>query len=249
MPLPDPDYLTDEYHHWNGLQFPSILVKVDGTTNHMFKWDNLSLLDKTRVHTLIMAYADKEGVVTETTAPTLATLEAWAVADFNGTVVGGNSTGLANDATVHTCTVTIDGTPIVVDVVGSAAQTFTTLVAEINTDLGASGTAAIDVNGNIDITSVTADNTSTVVITDGSLFRNLTGFAKRFETYNGITIFEDIFTYNELFHNQTYANVYVNLYHAVTDTPPRLIGPFDINSVYFNHGTAVWTNVYNDVAA
>lgn len=78
--------------------------------------------------------------------------------------------------TVYTATITVDGVAIPVAVQGSAAQTFTTLVSEINTDLGAAATAALS-GGNIVVTSATTGLTSKVVIADGTLFKSVAGFA------------------------------------------------------------------------
>jgi hypothetical protein len=95
--------------------------------------------------------------------------------DFGGTIVGANATGLANDATVYTATVTIDGGAAQpVAVTGSAAQTFTTLLAELNTDV--TGAEFAIVGGDLVLTSDTEGTSSTVLITDGTLFTALTGF-------------------------------------------------------------------------
>ena len=97
----------------------------------------------------------------------------------SGTVIGGNSTGLSNDSTVYNATVTVDGTPIVLAITGSTAQTFSDLISEINTTLGAAATADI-LSGNIQITSSSTGLTSTVLITDGgapNLFSSTTGFS------------------------------------------------------------------------
>jgi hypothetical protein len=91
------------------------------------------------------------------------------IVDVGGAKAGASATGLANDGTAYTATVVIDGVTKNVSVVGSASQTYTTLLAGINTDLGAAGTAAI-VGGNIKITSATTGDTSTVEITAGTLF-------------------------------------------------------------------------------
>jgi hypothetical protein len=97
-------------------------------------------------------------------------------ANFGGAVVGGNPTGLLNDATVYTATVLIDGVNSQsINITGSAAQTFTTLVSELTTDLGVFGSASI-VGGDIVITSASTGSSSTVSITDGTLFAALTGF-------------------------------------------------------------------------
>ncbi len=103
------------------------------------------------------------------------------------TVGGTNPTGLTNDATNFTASVVVDGVPYAVQVTGSAAQTFATLVTEINTDLGAVATAAIGdgvtatngvvlPNGQLGIVSATTGLSSTVVITNVDLFNNVNGF-------------------------------------------------------------------------
>lgn len=90
--------------------------------------------------------------------------------------VGGDPTGLANNATVYTATVAVDGgVPISLNITGSAAQTYTTLLGLINTALGVSATAAI-VSGNIRITSALLGPTSSILITDTSLFNSLSGW-------------------------------------------------------------------------
>lgn len=98
------------------------------------------------------------------------------VATFSVAKAGGDATGLTNDATAYTTTITVDGVAKSISVVGSAAQTFTALLSEINTDLGASATATLDA-GNIKITSATTGVTSTVLTVTGTLFPALTNFA------------------------------------------------------------------------
>jgi len=95
--------------------------------------------------------------------------------DFGGNVVGGNTTGLVADTTEYTATINIDGTDYLVMVVGSAAQTFTNLITQINTDLPATE-ASIDGDGNITVTSTATDDTSNVLITDVDLFSSLNDF-------------------------------------------------------------------------
>ena len=86
------------------------------------------------------------------------------------------ATGLANDATVYTASIDVDapGTPVSVSIAGSAAQTFATLIAELNTDLGVAATAAL-VGDSIVITSASTGNASTVVVTDTNLFSSIKG--------------------------------------------------------------------------
>jgi hypothetical protein len=103
------------------------------------------------------------------------------VVNVGGAKVGGGPTGLANDATVYTVTVTIDATGgnfvKSVNITGSTAQTYTTLLSEINTDLGVNGTATLDA-GNIKITSATTGATSSVAITADTLFSVLPGYVE-----------------------------------------------------------------------
>lgn len=95
--------------------------------------------------------------------------------NVGGAKVGTDPTGLANDATAYTASISVDGTPHAISVVGSAAQTYTTLLAEINTDLGAAATATLS-GGNILVTSATTGLLSSVAITDTTLFSTLTGY-------------------------------------------------------------------------
>jgi hypothetical protein len=106
--------------------------------------------------------------------------------------------------TTYTATITVDGVAKPISIIGSAAQTFTTLLSEINTDLGASAVASIS-GGNIKITSATTGLASTVAILDTTLFKalgvrgfiapvdgitNLVTAAKNTRSPNGTTIFE-----------------------------------------------------------
>jgi len=95
--------------------------------------------------------------------------------DVGGTRVGGDVTGLLNDATVYTAAVVVDGgasQPIAVT--GSAAQSYTTLLSELNTDT--TGAVWSLVGGNLLLTSSSTGVTSTIAITDTDLFSTLTTF-------------------------------------------------------------------------
>jgi hypothetical protein len=87
-------------------------------------------------------------------------------------------------ATTYTATITVDGVAKAISIIGSAAQTFTTLVSEINTDLGVSATASIS-GGNIKITSASYGTTSKVLITVGTLFSAVAGYIDTFPSQNG----------------------------------------------------------------
>lgn len=89
-------------------------------------------------------------------------------------VAGTDATGLANDATVYTATVTVDGADNAIAIAGNAAQTITDLVTELNADL-TGATAAIN-GANITITSTATDVSASVSIVDVDLFAAVTGF-------------------------------------------------------------------------
>jgi len=74
------------------------------------------------------------------------------IVNVGGTKTGGSATGLANNATVYTATIVIGGIAHSISTVGSAAQTYTQLLAIINTKLGSAGTATIEA-GNIKVAS------------------------------------------------------------------------------------------------
>ncbi|MCK9369649.1 hypothetical protein M0R04_07055 [Candidatus Dojkabacteria bacterium] len=108
---------------------------------------------------------------------------------FSAVKTGASATGLANDATAYTASILVDGVAKPISVVGSAAQTFTNLLAEIDTDLGASAAATINADGGLVITSATTGITSLVVITDGvalPLFGTLTDYVSLDANQHGI---------------------------------------------------------------
>jgi len=86
---------------------------------------------------------------------------------------GDHPTGLSNagsPAITYTASVVVDGTAQVIQIDGNTAQDFTTLVAELQTDLGALAAVTISADGNVRITSATTGDTSTINISDGTLF-------------------------------------------------------------------------------
>lgn len=99
-----------------------------------------------------------------------------AVADYGVLPAGGATpTGLVG-ATTYTASIDVDapGSPVAVSILGSTAQTFATLITELNTDLGGAAVASL-VGGTIVITSATTGVASAVVVTDTDLFRSVKG--------------------------------------------------------------------------
>lgn len=98
------------------------------------------------------------------------------IVSFTTGKVPGDSTGLANDATVYTATITVDGVVKNIAVTGGSAQTFATLFTEINTDLAGSATCSFTNTGYLKITSSTTGLMSSVLIADVDLFSSLTDY-------------------------------------------------------------------------
>lgn len=89
------------------------------------------------------------------------------VVDVGGAKTGATATGLANSAEVYGFTVSIDGAAATqISVTGSAAQTYTTLLAEINTDLV--GATCVLAGGNLKIISDATGASSSVSITNAA---------------------------------------------------------------------------------
>jgi hypothetical protein len=102
-------------------------------------------------------------------------------ADVGGAKVGATATGLANSAEAYGMLVAVDGGGNQqVTITGSAAQTWTNLITEINADL--TGATAAIVGGNLKITSATTGASSTISATNSAgtasnaLLTTLTGF-------------------------------------------------------------------------
>lgn len=86
-------------------------------------------------------------------------------------IYSNNSTGLANDSTVYTATITIDGVAIPISVTGSAAQTYGTLRTVINNQLGSAGSCVLDTDYQaLKFVSNTTGASSRVVVSYGTLF-------------------------------------------------------------------------------
>ena len=173
------------------------------------------------------------GVVGSTNLGLAAPVAGSQIVNFGGTIVGANASGLANTGTLYTMTVTVDGVAKPISIVGSAAQTFTSVVSEINADLGASATAAI-VAGNLKITSATTGSSSTVLIANGTLLNALTGYVSISPAINGsgATSYAASVTIDGVAYPFT-------VDPTVTTTFTQLLSA--INSAITTHGTATLT--------
>jgi hypothetical protein len=98
------------------------------------------------------------------------------IVDVGGAKTGASATGLANSATVYTASIAVDGAANAIAITGSTAQTYTNLVAQINSDL--TGATAAVYRGNIRVVSDSSGAASTIAITDTDLFSTLTDFSE-----------------------------------------------------------------------
>lgn len=230
---------TDENVNFNGELSSSLVFRVDGTDKYLVPVAELSVHDREQIDNLWDTYGSFPVVAAS----------GYQVANFGGTVVGGNATGLANDATNYTATFTIDGTPISVGVTGSLAQTFTALLGEVNGDLGPAGTMTIDA-GNLKVTSATTGSTSTVSLTDGTLFAALTGFVSFDAAVVGVDPVADMLEamMTELLPNgTTYYSTYRYLIQIIGAKPfVPSGGTLRANATYWN-GTD-WVRTIDDTA-
>ena len=101
--------------------------------------------------------------------------DAWyQVVNFSVPKAGGDSTGLAG-ATTYTASVSVNGTPHAISILGSTAATFATLITEINADIGTWANAILEPEGHIHIYALTSGQP--VIISDTDLFSTLTDFS------------------------------------------------------------------------
>lgn len=87
---------------------------------------------------------------------------------FLSPITSGTATGLSNSSAIYTATITVDGVPIAIQITGSTAQTYGTLVSQLNTDLSTAATATIT-GGKLKITSASFGIDSTVRISNSQI--------------------------------------------------------------------------------
>jgi len=129
---------------------------------------------------------DSDGVETRLPVKTIAGCSSYQKWGFTATKTINSPTGLTNDTTAYTASISVDGVANAISVVGSAAQTMSTLIDEINSDL-TNATASWDTTsyGFIKITSDASGDqvsSSSIAITDVDLFATLTSVEATVET-------------------------------------------------------------------
>lgn len=150
-----------------------------------------------------------------------------------------------------TATITVDGTPIAIDIDGDLAQTFTNLVSQINIDLGVAATMTID-GGNLKVTSASTGQSSTVSMTDGGLFAALNGFVKFDSSVQGLGVMATIMDaamYELLPNGKTYYETYRGMFKELGSKPEgQGGGPFNMETAIYHNGTG-WVHMHDDSAA
>ena len=133
------------------------------------------------VHKAVVEHADGAAVLSAALYDGLDDVGTQTV-DVGGTKTGASATGLANSAEAYGLLVSLDGAANQqVTVTGSAAQTYTNLVTQINADL--TGASCAIVSGNLKFFSSTRGVTSAIALTNSAgtasniLLSALTDFA------------------------------------------------------------------------
>jgi len=111
------------------------------------------------------------------------------VIDVNGTKVGTDATGFANDATTYDAEIVIDGVSTFVSIEGATAQTIDDLVTQIqgDLDLGTNPASVVLSGGNLTLGSGVYDVTSSINIVDTTLFSSITGYVAIGDASVGVT--------------------------------------------------------------
>ena len=188
--------ITQENVKFNSVLSNAAVLSNTAGVKTLILTDNLSTHSRSVLDTFITEFggvnpivSDGSGVLTVKfngsivgTSPTGLSAIAAATAGIATINVGGaqtltSSTGLANKVRAYSAQFVVDGSITKsVKVVGSATQTYTTLLAALNAALIGAAVATL-VGGNIVVTSATVGSTSSVSVYDTGLIAGLTGHA------------------------------------------------------------------------
>lgn len=168
------NYITsflDEYNNINGYTPVSVNYKTTVSASELLYLAHKATNSVFALYTFKNAKTD----FFDNNLNSPASTAGYQTVSFGGSITAGsNASGLGSS--LYTAAVVIDGTPRLLSINGTLANTFNNLIVEINNQLGSAGTAVIE-NGNIKITSETVGSASSVLITDTSLFASCNGFA------------------------------------------------------------------------
>lgn len=107
---------------------------------------------------------------------------------FVGAISESTLTGLSNDSTVYTVTITVNGTPQGLSIQGQNIQTFGDLVAQLSLELGSDVVVelvSIGVNTAIKLTTALSGETFSVTISDDNLFSEISSYLETSDPISG----------------------------------------------------------------
>ena len=163
--------------------------KIDGSnvTYYVKNWRKfIADMDNDGIITpedVVVYSISSDGTETKVAVKTVAGCSSYQKWGFSESKTESSPTGLANDTTVYTASISVDGTSNPISVTGSDAQTIGDLITQINLDL--TGATASLVGDYIKITSDTSGEqvaSSSIAITDTDLFSSLTDINESVET-------------------------------------------------------------------
>lgn len=233
--MPNPSWVVPVDVKFDGNPVDAAVLKDSGGVRAVVVWDAIPVSDQLIITELVDAYGGD--------APLAAPVGGYQAVLFTSARLGATATGLANDATVYTVTVTVDGTAYPVSVVGSAAQTFTNLITEIDADL--TGATTTLVGGNLRVTSDTTGLTSSVVISSDNLFRHLTAFVRIDSAKVGVDDLVEAMTVYKASNGEYIVNL-VSVKH-IGDKPPVGVGvQHTPEYLYFGGTPETWRYLDDD---
>jgi len=96
--------------------------------------------------------------------------------NLNGAIGTSDLTGLTDDATIYTASVTVDSSIILaIEIVGSSSQSYGDLIIEVNSDISSAAELELD-SGDLVIRSLSSGESSIISLTDIDLFLSLSDF-------------------------------------------------------------------------
>lgn len=141
---------------------------------------------------------------------------------LNASITVAAATGLANDATVYSAVIVVDGVSKNVSIIGSNAQTVGDLISQINAALAPAATIAI-VAGDLVVTSASIGNSSSILIIDNNLFTSITGYTALYLPIPGTSVDSPLSVYANGF-NQPSTSQYFGIEGVLYDWKTNNLG-------------------------
>lgn len=194
--FPPPAFVTLENVYFNGTMNNAVVLSASDDIRKLILWDPLSATDKDILTAFIDEHGGASPAPADATHGTTVLQYGEAVGDDSTNLTGDTPatsgyqeivcaygitndrpTGLPDDATAYTATITIDGATKPISIVGSSAQTFADLITQLNTALGGAGVVTLS-SQELMVASKSTGASSTVAIVDGTLFSSMLDFER-----------------------------------------------------------------------